>query len=439
MAVDLTSFEGLAKRVHGALKNVVPDYEKWMFVGSHPISDAKKIGDTFSDTIQLTMPAGFTNSAGGLATMEAPASGSTQRAEARGWDLILRDKIALDILHSAAKQGEKAFARAFGYQLMLLKQATFHRLEINAFNGGKPLAIADNAATGVVYTSGTTATINVEPSTFVPAAFMGSQPFVDVYTNSGGSYTKINVNALVQVTSCTYTSNTSIALTVTGNATDLGLIDTAHDDGSTTPVELWFRGSRTDSGLVEARGLRGIAALTTGDTYLGISSTTYPDFWRGVRYDASGTLTLAKIEAAVMAMANKGASGRFKVVCSLPAYKDIAAEVRAGSSTNVRTMADESRQTMGSKVYEIITHAGTAEIHASRFVPLGNAAIYVDDDEHVTRVGSAEASKDLPGVEGPAWERLENETGVQIVNYSHTLVWCSKPANVGEIYGITFS
>lgn len=440
MAVDLTSFEGLAKRVHGALKNIVPDYDKYPFIGSHPINDDKRIGEEFSDTIQLTMPAGFTNSAGGLATMEQVASGSTARATAKGWDLILREKIALDILHAAAKQGEQAFVKTFAYQLMLMKQATFHRLELNAYNGGKALAIAATGAGGIVHTGGqTTATIVVNPGSWVPAAFMGSQPFVDFYDNNAGTFTKLNTNALVQVTSVTYTNNATISMTLSGNATDLAAIDTSQ---GTRPVEVWFRNTRTNSALIEARGLLGVSALAAGETYLGIGVNESPVFWSGSQFDANGAITLAKIEAAVMQMANKGAHGKFIVSLSLPAYKDISSEVRsAGGSTssNVRTDANHSKQVMGSKVYEIITAAGPAEIHACRFHPLGKAVIYVDDSEHISRVGSAEASKDLPGVEGPAWERLENETGVQIVSFSHSLVWVSKPANVGEIFGITFS
>lgn len=441
MAVDLVTFEGIAKRVHGALKNVVPDYDNYPFIGAHPINDDKRIGEEYSDTIQLSMPAGFTNSAGGLVTMEAPASGSTARATAKGWDLILRDKIALDILHAAAKQGEQAFVKTFFYQLMLMKKATFHRLELNAYNGGMPMAIAATGAGGIVQTAptDTTATFVANPLHWVPAAFMGSQPFVDVYDNNAGTYTKLNVSALVQVTSVTYTNNATISMTLSGVATDLAAIDTAQ---GTRPVELWFRNTRTNSALIESRGLLGVAGLIAGQTYLGIGVNESPVFWSGSRFDAAGAITLAKIEAAIMQMANKGANGKFIVSLSLPAYKDISSEVRsAGGSTssNVRTTADHTKQVMGSKVYEIITAAGPAEIHACRFHPLGKAVIYVDDNEHITRVGSAEASKDLPGVEGPAWERLENETGVQIVSYSHSLVWVSKPANVGEIFGITFS
>ena len=268
---------------------------------------------------------------------------------------------------------------------------------------------------------------------------MGSQPFVDVYDNDSGTYTKLNTNALVQVTSTTYTSNSNISMTLSGNATDLAAIDTSQ---GTRPVEIWWRSAWTNAALIEAEGMRAVATLTSSDTYLGIPVSTSPDFWSGTSYAAGGNpLTLGIIEAAVMQMANKGANGRFIVCVSLPVYKDISAEVRsAGGSTtaNVRTQANHEKQVMGSKVYEIITSAGPVEIHASRFIPLGVPIIYVDDPS-CKRVGSAEAAKDLPGVDGPAWQALENETGVQIITYSHTRPWFAKPANIGQITGVTFA
>ena len=137
-------------------------------------------------------------------------------------------------------------------------------------------------------------------------------------------------------------------------------------------------------------------------------------------------------------MSLKGAEGDLVFECSHPAYDQIAAEARASNSLNIRTQANHDKQVIGSDEYEVRTSIGPIAIKPSKFVPLGSGLLYIDD-EHLERVGSAEDERTIPGASTRLLQPLQDLTGIQLVSYSHARVWCTRPANVGELYGITFS
>lgn len=435
----IAQYEGLTKRVEGKLVNVIPDAKKWPWLNAMKMKPGQMLGEEFTDTIEIEEPTGFTISRGGLVDYKAPKTGATKRALGKAWELHLTEQVAYDILYQAAKAGEQAFEAAYAKIRLAMMRATFGRLELNARCGGLPLGIAISGAGGVVYAGGgaTTATIVLSKGSVIPSAFIGKNPRLDVYDNNAGVYTKLNDNGSPDHVPVTVTGTvfdgTNITLSVSGLAADLAAIDGAQD---TRAVEIWHEGARDDLGLVETLGGYGVARLQAGDTYLGIPVNSAPNFWRGTRLDAEGaTLSTTLIEKLAMDMALMIEEGEFFLECSNICYRQISAQLQSASSI-VRVTHQEGTQTMGSKRYELITGGGGVTIRWTRFNPIGSALLWMPSEDTI-RIGAAEASRDIPGVETPPLERLITKTGIQLVNYSNARLWCRKPRHFGEIFNLS--
>jgi len=263
----------------------------------------------------------------------------------------------------------------------------------------------------------TTATVVITAATWRPGFWwaMGQKSTYDAFaagTKDNGSGPLI----LETITTATRT----LTFTNTGTATS----ECAAGD------VLYFEGATTDptssSAWSEQPGLLVQAANTSG-TSLGISATTYPN-WGGNTKSIGGVLSFDVVEDLCGELRDRGCADSISVMVANKNYGSLAAELR--SMRIIDSSYQPSKQKTGQRAIGFETpEIGELEVVIHPFMAWGD--VYMQQDQQIARVGSADIGFGVPGLPNNGKEQfLRNITdtnAAELIMYTDQCVANKRP------------
>lgn len=428
---DLDVAEGIAKRVHGKVQDLLPR-KGLKLLNKVPFDDANGLGLEFSEQIWLTGEHGFTYGGTGSAkvTLNESEVATSQLSQLLPASIHFRSEISIGAMSRARAKGEKAFENIVESMMRNSKAAFDKRLEWSMRYGGDSLATLDSAVDG-----GTTITMTIDRDTWASGPWVGSRNMaIDAYESS----TKLNTNAdLVVSTISVNPAADSRTVVATGSAADIDAILNSGSSGS--GVELYFKGQYGN----DATGLRTVANLTTG-TYLNISADTYKDVWNGTQYSWSPQYNSGGVDFS-WSLLQKG----LEEACDRGLDGDICLEVpphvwsTLNSSLDALRTFDSSysvnKVEMGHDRDAITYHGvtGKVTVYVSRFIKDGDVIWYPDPSEDAdsfvkaARIGSTNVTFEYPGRGGQMFKAKEDETSCEWRAFSDQNFYLPAPRQCG--------
>lgn len=424
-AATVSTANGLAKRVHGKLHNLIPA-KNLKLINRVKYDTENTLGSEFYEDICLTMEHGFTygGSAGSRRTLNSSEVAEYQPAYASPNSIHFRSEVTLELMSRAASKGEQAFESYIAALEMNSKKAFDKRLEIAMNRGGSPIAVASSATD-----AGTSSVITINPKTWAPHIWIGMRNCpIEAYDAS--TNTLLNTRADLNVTKVDIKNK---KVTVLGNADDINDIVAAGD------FDIYFKGVKNNgsSGTLDGTGLRNIANLSTG-TYLNISADTYADVWAGtqVTWDYSTTdFTWTVLASGMEEAAGRGFMGDAVVQVPFNVWNTLNSSLDA--LRVIDSSYSPSKGEMGHKADSIVYHTitGRVTVEPSGFQPYGEVVVYPDnpdsDDEQpvARRVGSSNITFDYPGRGGEMFKLKEDTNTVEWRAFSDQVLWLPCPRN----------
>lgn len=422
-AATVSTANGLAKRVHGKLRSLVPS-KNLKLLNRIKYDDSVTLGSEFYEDICLTMEHGFTagGSSGARRTLNSSEVAEYQPAYTSPNSLHFRSEVTLELMSRAQSKGEAAFAKYIAALGMNSRKAFDKRLEIALNYGGAPLASASSATTTT-----TTSIIQLTTATWAPHIWIGMRncPLEAYSTN-----TLLNVNADLNITKVDVKNK---RITVVGNATDTALLQ------STGTFDLYFKGYKNNgsSGTLDGTGLRTIANLSTG-SYLNISADTYADVWSATQ--VSWTLATQEFTWTILAdgmaeAAGRGFMGDAVVQVPFNVWNQL------NSSLDALRVIDSSytptKGEMGHKADSLVYHTitGRVTVEPSGFQRYGEVVVYPDnpDDSEeqplARRIGSSNVTFDYPGRGGEMFKLKEDTNTAEWRAFTDQVLWLPAPRN----------
>lgn len=398
----LTTANGWFKDVFGASQDARP--EGTPFLDKVKFNGKKKLGQQFSEPVWLTDEHGFTydSGAGTAFTLNSSEAAVSAEATLSGAEIVLRARTSYKFLAAAVNAGEASFGRTYARVLANMRKSFDKRLETTMMYGG-----TDIGAVSTVTVVTTTATITLTEASWMYGAWTGSiNAPLDFHDVTGN--TQLNTNALVRVTGVDVKNR---KLTVSGNAADLTTIATAATDG-----RIYWDGAQG----AEGNGVRFVANLSSGSTYLGIAAATYEDLWTGNQVTVSGNLTWDKIQDGLEEAAGKGCEGTLCLMVPLPAWSNLNSDISALRA--IDSGYSKSKQSIGTESIEYHSVTGRVEVIPSRYVKNGEAIAFPKDGD-CKRVGSTDVTFELPDKGGEFFRHVEDAAAVELRAYSDQAYW----------------
>jgi hypothetical protein len=417
-AATVDTANGIAKRVHGDIRDMVPK-KNLRVLKRIKYDDKTKLGGEFAELVYLTGEHGFTygGSSGAKRTLNSSEVAESQLAKATPNEIDFRSEVVITLMSRAREGGEKAFESYISAMMRNARKAFDKRLEIAMNYGGAPLASALTVSAPTTTTLLFTCTVN----TWAPHIWLNQRNCsIDAYNGA----TQLNTRADLNVSTVNVGRN-SRQILFTGNADDITAIVAAG-----TATDLYFKGAK---GL-DGTGLRSIGNLTTG-LYLNINAATYPDVWNGTKitWDYSAAdFTWGTLQDGLEDAASKGMEGDVIVQVPFPVWQTL------NNSLDALRVLDSSfsvnKAEMGRGVDSITYHAitGSATIEASGFQRYGEVMAYLDPAEEgfPKRIGSSNVTFNVPGRGDEMFRLTENANTVEYRAFTDQMLWLPAPRNV---------
>ncbi|MCU0646674.1 MAG: hypothetical protein MUF00_01650 [Gemmatimonadaceae bacterium] len=375
MTVDSSTLSGWFKdRYEDSGIDLVPETSE--IAQSIPFrAGTMKLGNEYVFNVRVRRSQGITfggTSATAFA-LNAVRSGQTDDGRQAAYQMVMREQIAYGVI-SRAQSSVEAFGNAFDEIVRDVTNSFGFYREMQLLYGGSSIGTITAGGLGAV----TSANIVITEASW--AAGLWSQmegAAVDVYSAPGG--TQRNTTQAVVIGAVNFDNRT---IAITGAAADLNAIQ-ANDviipfgaDGN------WANGFD-------------VLVPSSSTQVHGINPATY-GLWQGNTISAgSAALTFAKINSAASRIASRAGMG--KLVCRVSPLTwgdlndDVAALRRYAAA--VKSGAD-----LGTQSIKFYSQTGELEIRPHPMVKAGEA--FLTMDSYFKRIGSADISFRLPGVEG---------------------------------------
>lgn len=423
-AATISTAEGIAKRVHGEIRDMVP--AKNLKALNRIKYDSKNVlGGEYAELVYLTGEHGFTygGSSGAKRTLNTSEVAESQLATGTPSEIDFRSEVTIGLMSRAAQGGEKAFESYVSALMRNSKKAFDKRLEHAVTRGGASIGSINATATD----GGTTITFVVSLKTWMPHIWLNSRNMAfDAFNGT----TQLNTRAELFVRTVNIATRTIVA---TGNSDDINDIVAA-----TTNVQFYYRGQRLNDGsgtMMDFTGMRTIANLTTGE-YLGIDAAVYTDVWNGtqVTWDSSTTdFSWAVLNDGIEDAMGRGLEGDLIVQVPFPVWNQL------NNSLDALRVLDSSysvqKQEMGHALDAIVYHGlnGKNTIECSGFQPYGEVLCYPDPGDtadHVAvprRIGSSNVTFEYPGKGGEMFTKVEGTNAVEWYAFTDQFLWAPNP------------
>lgn len=412
-AATVDSANGIAKRVHGDVQDMIPK-KGFTLINRVKFDDKAKVGSEYVEQVWLTGEHGFTygGSSGAKRTLNSSEVAVSKLATLTPNEIFFRSEVVVTLMSRAMEKGEKAFEAYITAMMRNSRKAFDKRLEIAMRYGGTSIGRLTSATD-----AGTASVFTMDRARWAPGIWLGARNCpIDAYNGAS----QLNTNADLHVTAVDMKNRT---VAVSGNATDIDAIVAAG-----TAVELYFKGAK---GL-DGTGLRTIANLTTG-TYLGISADDFKDVWNGtqVTWDYSTTdFTWNILQQGLEEAAGRGMEGDVIVDVPNHVWRQLNNSLDALAVFDSRYRVDKAE--MGHGVDAISYHAitGRAHIVPSNYTFDGDVMVYPDpseDGDIVRRIGSSQVTFDMPSHGGEMFRIPENTNTAEWRAFSDQGLWLPAP------------
>ncbi len=379
-----------------------------------------KLGDEFRVGVVTQPPNGFTygGSAGGITTLLQPRGMKVEQTSSKGFELVLRERMAWGALSRAAAGGIGAFASLVGEAYKAMKLAMQTRVEIDIIHGQQGLGVVDSVndlGSGV-------GEIVLTEGSFAPGMWyaIGKNAPLDAFTST----TKNNATGPLVLQSVNSKTRT---LTVLYSGT-FGS-EVAGGD------VLFFQGAYDGTTHYSPPGLIAQYGNLTGES-MGINASTTPN-WAGNTFDFNGEISTDKLEECFGDLRDRGATGRLWAVVPTKGFSKLMSEAKTQRVFDSSYSPEKAK--FGHKTLEAETDEfGAVGIHAHSFLKRGQCLVFSPDD--TCRLGSSEIKFGQPDSEdAPTWQRVQDSTASEVVMYSEQSPLTKMPKNGLVGSGITYA
>lgn len=379
-----------------------------------------KLGDDFRVGVVTQPPNGFTygGSAGGITTLLQPRGMKIEQTSSKGFELVLRERMAWGALSRAAAGGVGAFASLVGEGYKAMKLAAQTRIEIDIIHGQQGLGVVEDR----VDLGAGLAEITITEGSFAPGMWhaIGKGAPLDAFTST----TKNNATGPLVLYSIK-SKERKIVVQYSGTLAD----EVDPDD------VLYFEGAYDGTTHYSPPGLLAQYSNITG-TSMGINAATTPS-WQGNTFDFNGELSTDKLEECFGDLRDRGAGGRLWAVVPTKGFSKLMAEAKVNRVFDSSYSPDKAK--FGHKTLEAETDEfGSVGIHAHPFLKRGQCLIFSPDD--TCRLGSSDIKFGQPDSEdAPVWQRVQDSTASEVVLYSEQSPLTKMPKNGLVGSGITYA
>lgn len=216
MAGTSSTLNGLGKRVFGELVKTLPDFA--ILQREFPFDSDAQTGDEYEEEIVLSRSHGVTFNKTlrrGVATLNPVRTMQTLPARITPSEIIMREQIALGMMSSAPRAGERAYEGALPMLMASIYESHRFYIELGMLYGGSATGIGVFASIGSGTTTRVVTITSASWATGIWSQMEGAA--IDAYDVTG--VTKRNTNAVMVVS---LVNPSARQITLTGNATDLG-------------------------------------------------------------------------------------------------------------------------------------------------------------------------------------------------------------------------
>lgn len=412
----LTTLNGLFKVVYADdLKNLIPSFE-------HVQRDIDfvargSLGELYRQPVRLQGEHGVTYAASGAGafTISAPLAGLLAKADATGYQMLLRSAIDYESSFSAKSTGESAFKDSTKLLITSMKQSMTKRLEISCLYGGLTagIGVIDSVATNdLVITA---------------ASWAGG-----IWAGSIGAELEI-----FDTTGATKRSGAGGATQYTITGVNLDTRTITVDVGTNavaTDVIHWRTAMAATPTHKTMAGIDKIVSNT--GTLFGISAATYADTWKGVSYSAGSTdLSLDIVQKTVSKLVERGADSDLVLYCNPLSWANVCNDQAALT----RHGAEKTTYESGAVGIKLRSQVGTIDLKPHPYVKQGEA--FLVSPKLWIRKGATDITFDLgkQGIPGEFFRHLTDAAGYEIRCYSHQFLFTPFPSRSAKITAIVNS
>jgi len=304
--------------------------------------------------------------------LNSAVAGAVKDATVKGNPAVLRSLLGYVAAQRALQGGNKAFKDNTKFLIGNMLRSFCKKLEIELFYGQMGYATVASVAANV---------ITITTAEWAPGIWSGAEGMpIEIRDTTGATIRGEAVVSSVDLD----------ARTVTVNAAPAGLVSTD---------VIWHKGAYGN----EFAGVHKI--LSNTGSLFGISAASY-SLWKGNSYSAaSASLSLAKVEKAVVLGCQKGLEGDVTAFVSLKGWTDLLTEQAALRSYD--SSYSSSKVVNGGKAIEFFgVNGGVIMIEPSIYVKEGYSFILSLED--FMRIGSTDVTFKSPGGDGEYFRHVEN-------------------------------
>lgn len=413
--------QGGAKRVYDTvIHNLLPKSAVCVNRASWE-KGSRSIGESYQIPVCVVPPNGFTmagSSGTATTTLLTGRPMKIVQAAVTPFEMDLREQTLWKNVSRMSEQGIGAIESYFGELMKNMKLAAMNRLEATTLLGQNGVGVVESSSG-----ASTTATVVITAASWRPGFWwaMGQGATFDAFTGT----TKNNASGPLILQTIT-TSTRTLTFTNTGTATS----------EVTAADVLYFEGSYDGTTFYEQPGLLVQGGNTSG-TSLGISATTYPN-WAGNSKSIGGVLTFDIVEDLCGELRDRGCSDALTVMVANKNYGSLAAELRA--MRIIDSSYSPSKQKAGQRSIGFETpEIGELEVAIHPFMAWGD--VYIQQDQQIARVGSADVGFGVPGLPNNGKEQflrnIADTNAVELIMYTDQCVANKRPNFSYRATGVT--
>lgn len=388
------------------------------------IESKSQNGGNYNQPVIVSPEQGFTYAAPSATPAPVAMNGaiSLQMVNAQVAPFQMMARCVLDYETANRSLSNRAFEPAALLQMSNVLEQANTRLELSLLYGQEGLG-KTASVTGV---TATTTNVTFTAPTWSDATWGSALNASVQFWTAAGVLIGTGADSVFTVTRVT--TGTRV-VQVSGTAAGVTALNAA-----AAGADVFFFGTRTGAAVFNE--MPGLSKLATNSGILFGIDAGAVDLWKGNSYDVAGPLTLAKLQAAVAVAVGRGLKQDVKVYISTAAWAGLLTEQNAlrryddsyGSKT-VRA---------GAENIEFFSQNGKMEIVPHPYVKAGDA--FIAPPSKLRRVGSTDITFTVPGPDGKKkdmFQDLQDAAGYQYKLYSGQTLFCSAPATLVKLTGIT--
>ena len=391
-AVDITTANGLFKKVYGDLENIIPIGKK--VAELIPFLPKAKTGESYNTAVILGLEHGVTyesSDAGALILNDAVA-GSVKQASIKGNQLVLRSAMSYESIFRS-QGNEQAFQETTKYVIQNMMDSLFKKLEVELMYGQDGIGVLDAAP------APTPTSFKITDAEFASGIWSGSRGMkIDLYNG----VTLVGTGQVQRV------DLTTKIVTLQG----VGIIGAAAGH-KIYPYNAFGKQMLGMKKIMENTGVM-----------FGIDAAQY-ELWEGTQFVLPSTdvLSFAVIQQAITKGVEKGLDKDAVVLCNPGHWDDLLTEQAALRMYDSSYTSNQAEN--GAKSIKFHSQNGMVEIVPYIHVKEGHAFIICKDDWR--RIGSTDVTFKRPGQPDKYFLELQSHAGVELRAYTDQAIISRAP------------